>query len=387
MPGLGGIYETGTITILVGTPKIVTGTGTLWSPGIVAEEGDWIWSLGSIGIIETVNSDTQITLEANWVGTLPSNSPYQLIKMSWLRYDPAITQAKLRELLAELDDTLPATATLNAVARFAAADGKKLKNSSVIVSDAGAVQFQGYGVGNLKSDASGNITSSSGSAPIPMVARSSDTQIVAADHDKHFFATGTFTQTFATGASLGNGFRCRYRNGGAGIITLNAPSGGTINGASTLPLHPNQDIYIECDGTSLWTSDPGPRTGTFTPGIAFGGSSVGVTYSAQTGKYIRHLDHVRFNFTLTLSSKGTSTGAVSFTGLPFVSNIYAPCSVWANAITQGGVATFYQPRVEISTSTIVFYISTTGTAVTLVDTNIANTSNFQVSGGYTTSAA
>jgi hypothetical protein len=98
---LGGVYETGTITIAAGGHN-VTGVGTLWGP--VAEVGDWILCNGQVGMVGAVADDTHLTLESAWQGTLPTAAAYVLIKMSWLRYDPALTQAKLRELLAALDD-------------------------------------------------------------------------------------------------------------------------------------------------------------------------------------------------------------------------------------------------------------------------------------------
>jgi hypothetical protein len=98
---LGGVYTTGTITIATGG-LAVTGVGTLWGP--IAEVGDWILCNGQVGMVAIVNSDTSLTLQSVWQGTLPSAASYVLIKMSWLRYDPALTQAKLRELLASLDD-------------------------------------------------------------------------------------------------------------------------------------------------------------------------------------------------------------------------------------------------------------------------------------------
>lgn len=97
---LGGVYETGTITIAV--DKItVTGVGTLWGP--IAEVGDWILCNGQVGLVEVVSDDTHLILQSDWQGTLPSAAAYVLIKMSWLRYDPSLTQAKLRQLLADID--------------------------------------------------------------------------------------------------------------------------------------------------------------------------------------------------------------------------------------------------------------------------------------------
>lgn len=70
----------GTVSVTAGT-KVVTGVGTLWlSAGI--QSGDMFGSDGySRARIDTVNSNTSITLKDNWRGpTLAAGSPY------WIRY-------------------------------------------------------------------------------------------------------------------------------------------------------------------------------------------------------------------------------------------------------------------------------------------------------------
>lgn len=57
--------------------------------------------------------------------------------------------------------------------------------------------------------------------------------------------------------------------------------------------------------------------GSFTPAIAFGGASVGVTYSVQTGTYTKIGRLVFFNIAIVLSSRGSSTGSVTIGVLPF----------------------------------------------------------------------
>jgi hypothetical protein len=57
--------------------------------------------------------------------------------------------------------------------------------------------------------------------------------------------------------------------------------------------------------------------GTWTIGVSFGGSSVGVTTSANTGTYTKVGRQVTVNGQLSLTNKGSSTGAASLTGLPF----------------------------------------------------------------------
>lgn len=56
--------------------------------------------------------------------------------------------------------------------------------------------------------------------------------------------------------------------------------------------------------------------GTWTPAIAFGGASVGITYSTQLGFYTRVGNVVNISGHLVLTSKGSSTGVTTITGLP-----------------------------------------------------------------------
>ena len=97
---LGGIYENGTVTIEANRLSVV-GVDTFWSP--IVEVGDWILIAGQVGMVGAVIDETHLTLESQWQGTLPSGAVYVIIKMSWLRYDPALTQAKVRQLLEELE--------------------------------------------------------------------------------------------------------------------------------------------------------------------------------------------------------------------------------------------------------------------------------------------
>lgn len=96
---LGGIYKFGTISIVDGGTEF-TGTNTLWTQA--AEQGDWILANGEIAVITADITDTKVVSEIPWTGGALVNAPYALIKMSWLRYEPAILQQKVRELLASL---------------------------------------------------------------------------------------------------------------------------------------------------------------------------------------------------------------------------------------------------------------------------------------------
>lgn len=60
------------------------------------------------------------------------------------------------------------------------------------------------------------------------------------------------------------------------------------------------------------------ETGVWTPELRFGGMTTGITYAQRSGRYTRIGNLVRYQIRISLSSKGTATGAATIAGLPFV---------------------------------------------------------------------
>ncbi len=58
-------------------------------------------------------------------------------------------------------------------------------------------------------------------------------------------------------------------------------------------------------------------TGTFTPGLTFGGGNTGMTFASRSGRYIRIGNLIYASADIRLSAKGSSTGLTKATGLPF----------------------------------------------------------------------
>ena len=85
------------------------------------------------------------------------------------------------------------------------------------------------------------------------VARSSNTIIAAGDFGKTFVCTSTFTQTLTAAVTLGDGFICRIRNDGTGIITIDPNGGETIDGATLIELLPGDSCTLFCDGSNWKT--------------------------------------------------------------------------------------------------------------------------------------
>jgi hypothetical protein len=101
LPQFGGIYDTGTATVANGQTTVV-GVNTLWLSSKQVEVGDFYMQGGSVGFINSITDDTHIELRKGWAGTLSNSGEYDIIKMSWLRYFPALVQAKVRDLLTKL---------------------------------------------------------------------------------------------------------------------------------------------------------------------------------------------------------------------------------------------------------------------------------------------
>jgi len=154
---------------------------------------------------------------------------------------------------------------------------------------------------------------------------------------------------------------------------------------------------IEDTGTvyNLLNSAQGSGLLTFTPGIAFSASllSVGVTYGSQQGSYMKLGRIVHFWMVVTLTSKGSSTGQAFLTGLPYSCNAAMvgggeiPCSiVHTSNVTPGTnswVSAAPTPNAGAIGKTLGLWISANGAVdAVLLDTAVANTSKFFVSGFY-----
>lgn len=122
----------------------------------------------------------------------------------------------------------------------------------------------------------------------------------------------------------------------------------------------------------------------YTPALAFGGSSVGITYGTQAGRWSKVGNRIFFDFRVTLSSKGAQTGTATLS-LPAAvkSGIGAPAFTvgYCDALAVGVVV----PLVAIGTSgsgDINLYKMVTGAMTTITDTDFTNTSDLIISGSY-----
>lgn len=126
----------------------------------------------------------------------------------------------------------------------------------------------------------------------------------------------------------------------------------------------------------------------FTPGIAFGGGTTGITYTAQVGYYERHNNVVNFFINILLSNKGSSTGAATVTGFPVANgangaNVIFPVGLWSNiTLTASYTAMFLQSTGNNATTYTFGQAGSGQPAAGLTNTNFANTSSIAFSGSY-----
>jgi len=173
-----------------------------------------------------------------------------------------------------------------------------------------------------------------------------------------------------------------------------------LNSAHTQHVYPKTDSTYDLGSTSLrWNNihtdalrfvNGGDdmdwyEEGSITPVLTFGGGSTGITYSIQTGLFTRIGRQVFFSIDLQLSSKGSSTGNASITGLPYTESTttsHTVCVPFVTALTTtlGDVIAG-----AISGTSLGLYSSSTdgGGNSNVNETHFAATTRLILTGNYT----
>lgn len=125
--------------------------------------------------------------------------------------------------------------------------------------------------------------------------------------------------------------------------------------------------------------------GTFTPAIALGGATTGITYGNQTGTYTKIGNVVCYHLNILLTNKGVATGNLSITGLPFTSAATELLVTPSQINTFTGIVGHVSGLVDASATTIsnIGYLGT-GTFAAITDLNVTNTSRIRMTGLYRT---
>lgn len=125
-------------------------------------------------------------------------------------------------------------------------------------------------------------------------------------------------------------------------------------------------------------------TGTFSPGLRFGGGNTSMTFSTSpTGSYTKIGRLVFFTLQFTLSAKGSSTGSATIIDLPFtsISTYVNVLSIRMTAATLTGDA-IPVATVATSTTTITLQTVDSGTLATMTDAHFGASTGIVISGCY-----
>jgi hypothetical protein len=142
--------------------------------------------------------------------------------------------------------------------------------------------------------------------------------------------SGTTVGSIGTVASevyIGNGDTGLYfASGNNDIRPFNTSTQNSVDNSIDLgrsatrfkDLYLSGGVYVGGTGSANYLDDY--EEGTWTPTISIGGGTTGITFSLNDGRYIKVGNLVTVFGVFNMSSKGSLTGAVLVTGLPFTVN-------------------------------------------------------------------
>jgi hypothetical protein len=129
--------------------------------------------------------------------------------------------------------------------------------------------------------------------------------------------------------------------------------------------------------------------GTFVPTLTINNGTTGIVYAVRLGRYMKTGNMIYFEINIVLSNKGSRTGELAITGLPFLSNnsCDSVVSMAADALNSAsGVIGSFQPGVPKNTTVIgMEYMDTAGGgggSSTMTNAHLNNTSLFTIAGCY-----
>lgn len=140
-------------------------------------------------------------------------------------------------------------------------------------------------------------------------------------------------------------------------------------------------VYVDEDDNKIQMTKGGvvnAAVTAWTPVLEFGGGTTGITYSMQVGKYTRIGTTYILRAGITLTSKGSSTGIATITGLPAAHDATARTSVCLYLLNVS-YANAFQGLLDAAASEINLQEITEGGVVSnLTDADFANDSRISL---------
>lgn len=179
--------------------------------------------------------------------------------------------------------------------------------------------------------------------------------------------------------------RFHYLLNDSGVLVHLAHNSGTSS-ASNGFLTPDGLRFMFPSGAmiGLWRDETDTRwriigavasSGSWTPVLAFGGASVGITYGTQTGTWTRTGNAVTVEMRVTLTANGSSTGNATITGLPFTAAANPPCII---DCATGMVGLTGTPLAAVSTTTLNLLQTTATGRAPLTEAEISDTADMRL---------
>ena len=117
--------------------------------------------------------------------------------------------------------------------------------------------------------------------------------------------------------------------------------------------------------------------GTFTPAIAFGGGTTGITYGTIHGRYTKIGNRVLGIVQMQLTAKGSSAGALVVTGLPFTAAAH-PFAISIQPWTMAYVGMVIGTVAASGTTINLYEYPEAGVPTTILDSDCADNTGFQI---------
>lgn len=176
-------------------------------------------------------------------------------------------------------------------------------------------------------------------------------------------------------------------SGTTGTI-LRSDGTNNIYTTATYPATTGANTFLSSvSANTVSTSTFIPAT-SWAPNVQFGGANVGITYSTQSGYYLQIENIVYFSVAITLTNKGSSTGAMTISNLPVSTGANGGLNTGNVAVFTSTLGTGYTTMVwALSNSSAVMNINICGSAkvyANLTNTGVASSDLFYFTGHYFT---